>query len=758
MTRREPKAPGFSHGDDVSDEDQRTPEPGISRARSETSQDAGPRRPPVAPRRAQTIEAHGDSRTDYWSWLRDSDNPEVLAHLRAENAYADAELARLDTLRAELFEEIRSRIAETDVSAPTRYGPWWYYDRTEEGLDYPIHCRVPASGSTGSPDASDSRPRLGEEPAGGPAWPGEVVVLDENLLAEGHNYLDVGTMAISPDHSLLAYGVDHSGEEHFTIHVRDLLAGADLADVLEDTSYGLAWSVDSQTLFYTRTDSANRPFQLWRHSLGEASHSDVMVMEEPDERFHMGVGTTKDGAFVVVMLGSKITSEVWLIDASSPHSPPRLVCQRRQGVEYSLEHHSGTLLVLTNDQAPNFRLMAAPVGSSGQHESWTELIAERPEVRLEGFDVFVDALLCAERFDANPRIVLYRLEGDDPFRDPLPPGEMIEVPEDPSSCYPGWNPEISSPVVRFEYSSLATPRTVYELDRRTGVVEVLKRQRVLGDYDPSAYVTERLWVPASGEVMVPVSVVRRRDVILDGSAPCLLYGYGAYEISIDPVFSSLRLSLLDRGFVFAIAHVRGGGELGRRWYEDGKLLAKPHSFEDFVAVARHLVEIGYTSPDRLAARGGSAGGLLMGAVANMAPELFRAIVAEVPFVDCLNTMLDPSLPLTVIEWEEWGNPAADRAVYETMKTYAPYENVRPDRYPDLYVTAGLGDPRVGYFEPAKWVQKLRAANPDNRVIFKVEMDAGHAGPSGRYEAWRDEARVMAFLLDALGAGADRPGS
>jgi oligopeptidase B len=729
--------------------------------------------PPVAKWVPTVIEAHGDKRVDGWAWLRDSSNPEVLEHLLAENAYCEAALAHLSGLREVLFREIKSRIDETDVSAPALKGSWWYYQRVEEGSDYAVHCRVPA-GTPGDVPVPPAEPRPG------PAFPDEQVLLDENLLAEGQTYFDIGSLAISPDHRLLAYGADTSGDERFVLRIRDLSSGEDLAESIEGTSYGLAWSAGSDVLFYTRADAANRPHQVWRHRIGtdpRGPQGDALVLEEPDERFHLGVGNTKDGSLVTVEAHSKVTSEVLLIDARRPEEAPRVVEPRRQDVEYSVEHYHGNLLVLTNDSAPNFRLMACPLDSPGR-DHWRELVPEREEVRLEGIEVVDGALACFERLEGCPRIRVHSLlegghtagegghtagEGGQSagssLAGPLGDGYLLPAGETPSTFYGGANLDMSSPWLRYEYSSLVTPRVVADLPLAqlggeipsAGIeVHVRKRQVVKGGYDPSAYISERLWARAQDGTRVPISTVRRRDIALDGSAPCLLYGYGAYEISIDPVFSSIRLSLLDRGFVFAIAHVRGGGELGRKWYEDGKLLAKPHTFSDFVAVARHLVDQGHTSPDRLVARGGSAGGLLMGSVANLAPELFRAIVAEVPFVDCLTTMLDPTLPLTVIEWEEWGNPAADADVYSVMKSYAPYDNVRPVRYPDMLVTAGLTDPRVGYFEPAKWVQRLRAANPANKALLHVEMDAGHAGPSGRYDAWREEARVLAFVLDAVG--------
>ncbi|MHB8328659.1 MAG: S9 family peptidase [Acidimicrobiales bacterium] len=713
-------------------------------------------RPPAAPRRPTVLEAHGDRRVDEWFWLRDRHDPEVLALLRAENDYTAAASAPLTGLRDRLFDEIRARIVETDLSVGSRKGDWWYFGRTVEGLDYPIHCRLPVHGKGHDPDeppgadASEAASDAGRDAGRADTWPDEQVLLDENELAGGHDYLGVANLAVSPGHSMLAYGVDTTGDERYALHVRDLATGEDLPGEVVGTSYGVAWANDDATFFYTRPDSANRPFQVWRRRIDAPVEEDTLVFEEPDERFHVGVGRTKDGRFVVVELHSKVTSEAHVLPAAHPYEALRLLEPRRQGVEYGVEHHGDHFLLLTNDEAENFRLVSVPdAGASRQH--WREVLPHRPDVRLEGIDVFSGHLACYERHQGSTRIRVLPLSGGaDTFRRPLSEGVLVPSPESPATFWGGSNPEFESSVLRYEYSSLVTPRSVYDLDMDSGRSVLRKRQPVLGGYDPTIYETERLWATSPDGTRVPMSLVRRHDTPLDGTAPCLLYGYGAYEYSIDPVFSSFRLSLLDRGFVFAIAHVRGGGELGRRWYEEGKLLAKPNTFADFVACARHLVEERWTSPSHLVARGGSAGGLLMGAAANLAPELFRAIVAEVPFVDCLTTILDESLPLTVIEWEEWGNPVTEPDVYRAMKAYAPYDNVRPVRYPEILVTAGLEDPRVGYWEPAKWVQRLRAADPGNRVLLKVELDAGHSGPSGRYDAWRDEAFVLAFVLGVTG--------
>ncbi len=708
--------------------------------------------PPVPARRPTRLEAHGDVRVDEWYWLRDRDDPAVLDHLRAENAHTGAATAHTAALQEALYDEIVARIEETDLSVPSRKGPWLYYHRTEEGKQYGIHCRRPAGGA-GADEVL---------PPGSPPPADEQVILDENALAEGHDYFALGNLSVSPDHRWLVYSTDVTGGERYTLRVLDLDSGELSPEAIEDTSYGCAWFDDNATILYVRVDEAMRPHQLWRHRVGGDPAADTLVLEEPDEHFFLGVGRTRDDRFVVCALDSKTTSEVHVLEAGDPDGTFRPLAPRRPGVEYHVEHDragrdgAGRFLVTTNDGAPDFRLLDAPDDPSDP-SSWTEVLPHRPGVRLEGVDAFAGHLVVYERDGGESRArVVDRATGA---------SAPIAQPESPSTVWGAANPEYDSAVVRYEYTSLVTPRSVYDLDMASGERRLRKRQPVLGDFDPTRYRTERRWVAAGDGVEVPVSLVWRADLVgevpgANGPSPCLLYGYGSYEASMDPTFSSIRLSLLDRGFVYAIAHVRGGGELGRRWYEEGKLAAKPHTFSDFVACARALVDTGVTAPDRLVARGGSAGGLLMGAVANAAPDLFRAIVAEVPFVDCLTTMMDPTLPLTVTEWEEWGNPVEDEAIYRVMKSYSPYDNVRatdghgrPVRYPDILATAGLSDPRVGFWEPAKWVARLRAANPDNRVLLRVELDAGHGGPSGRYEAWRDEAFVLAFVLDAVGMGA-----
>ncbi|MDQ3679762.1 MAG: S9 family peptidase [Actinomycetota bacterium] len=682
--------------------------------------------PPSAPRRPTVLTTHEDARGDEWYWFRDRENPEVIAHLEAENAHTRRALAHTEALQDGLYQEIVGRILETDLSVPARKGGWWYYGRTVEGLQYPISCR--RRGSVDGP---------------------EQVMLDQNELAAGHDYLEVANHEVSPDAALLAYATDTDGSERYTLRIRDLDLGKDLTDEVPDTYYGLAWAADNRTLFYTRVDATMRPHQLWRHVVGAPVADDVLVYQEDDDRFYLGVNMTRSERYLLLSLGSKVTTEVHYLAADDPDGRFQVVAPRRQGVEYDVDHHTDPrgdhFLIVTNaDEAPNFKLVQAPVAEPGP-EHWSELVGHRPDVKLDGIDVFADHAVLFERAEGLRRLAVRRLSDGDTH--------VVEQPEAVYTVYPGTNLEFDTRVLRFGYSSLVTPNSVYDYDMLARSRELKKRQPVLGGYDPAEYETGRLWATAPDGEPVPVSVVHRKGLALDGSSPALLYGYGAYEHSVEPVFSSLRVSLLDRGFVFAVGHVRGGGEMGRRWYEDGKLLAKKNSFTDFAACAEHLIEQGYTSPERLVIRGGSAGGLLVGATVNLRPELFRAVVAEVPFVDVLTTICDETLPLTVLEWEEWGNPKADPELYAYIKSYSPYDNVEGRSYPATFVTAGLNDPRVSYWEPAKWIQRLRdRTTGDAPILLKTELGAGHMGPSGRYDAWRDEALVYAFVLDAVDRG------
>lgn len=700
--------------------------------------------PPSAPARPTQLEHDGDVRVDPWFWLRERDEPEVLAHLEAENAYTRAALAHLSDLRGELYDEIVSRVQESDASAPVRRGALEYFTRTVEGLQYGVHCRRPA-GSDALPD-----------PLATPGDPlGEVVVLDENALADGHEYFAVGDLVIDPAQEVAAYSVDTSGGERYDLAFRRLPSeegqtpGVDIGDVVPDVYYGVAWANDGATVFYTRPDETMRPWQVWRHTLGTPTTDDALVYQEDDEHFYVSVDRMRSGRFVAITTASKITTEIRLVDADAPAAAPVVVEPREQGHEYHVEHHSGPggdrLFVLTNSGgAENFALMVTPVTSPGRAH-WQTVLAHRDDTRLEDVDAFATLVVVSERTDAVERLRVLVLADDGTVADE----HHVEMPEPVYSAWLGGNPEYDATTIRYHYTSLVTPSSAFDYDPATRSTHLVKRQLVPG-FDADQYESRREWAVAADGTRVPISIVYRRDRRTGEPSPMLLYGYGSYEVSIDPTFSVSRISLLDRGAVYAIAHIRGGGEMGRRWYEEGKLLEKTNTFTDFVACAEHLVDGGWTAPDRLAARGGSAGGLLMGAVANLRPDLFRVVVAEVPFVDCLTTILDETLPLTVTEWEEWGDPLHDRAVYDYMKSYSPYDNVEAREYPALLVTGGLNDPRVQYWEPAKWVAKLRATKTDaNELVLKMEMGAGHSGPSGRYDAWKDEAFVLAFVLDQL---------
>ena len=696
---------------------------------------------PVAPiPTARPVDStlHGITRTDEYAWLRGKDDPEVLAHLEAENAYTAALTASTVDLQESLFQEIKARIQETDLSVPVKKGPWAYVTRTVEGSQYAIHTRRP-------------RALANDESA-------EVVLLDENVVADGHDYFALGTFDPSPDHQWVAWAIDTNGSEQYELRFRDLVTGEDSAEVVGPVAPGSAWAADSATVFYATLDEVMRPYRLWRHVVGTDQAADVMVFEEPDERFFLGVGVSATDDLLVLTLGSQVTTEVHLLRATAAVDPSArfsVVEPRRHGIEYGVDHHraaDGTerLIIVTNDGCDGFRLMTAPVDTPGAAH-WLDCglhpaTAEPYPLKLDGVDVFIRHLVLHERADALERLRVVELDDHGSIGNV----RVLSMPEPVYSVWSGGNAEFDTHVLRFGYTSPVTPSTVFEEDLVTGARVVLKRQPVLGSFDPEAYVCERVWAPAPDGELVPVSVVRRRDTPVDGTAPLLLYGYGAYEISIDPTFSSLRLSLLDRGFVFAIAHIRGGGERGRRWYLDGKFLVKPTTFSDFIAVADHLAATDYADPHRIVARGGSAGGLLMGAVINARPDRWCAVVAEVPFVDVVNTMLDDTLPLTAIEWDEWGNPT-DPEFYACMSSYAPYENVAAVDHPQVLATGGLNDPRVGFWEPAKWVARLRQRNTGtNRILLKMEMGAGHGGPTGRYSVWRDEAFVLAFILTSVG--------
>jgi oligopeptidase B len=672
--------------------------------------------PPSAKVVPKEISVHGDTRIDNYFWLRERSDPGVVAYLEAENRYTDEVMEPTVALREALYKEILGRIQETDLSVPVRRDDYFYYTRTEEGKAYPIHCR-----RHGSLDAA------------------EEILLDSNFLAEGQKYFRVGNFSVSPDHRLLAYSTDTDGDEAYTIFVKDLASGELLADRIANTYYTLEWANDNRTFFYTVLDEAKRPYRAFRHELGGGA--DALVYQEDDGRFALGLRKTRSRRFIVIELASPLTSEARYLDADDPRGEFRVMLPRRQGVEYDASHHGEHFYIRTNDQAKNFRLMRTPVANPSSVD-WEEVIPARAAVTVEGVDSFEDHMVVYERERGLEKISIRDASGAH--------AHYVEFPEPVYTVAPTGNLEYKTKELRFRYTSLVTPVSIFDYNVETRERVLKKQYEVKGGYDASQYRSERIFAKAPDGVEVPISLVYRAGFEKNGASPLLLYGYGAYGHSIDPVFSSDRLSLLDRGFAFAIGHIRGGADMGEEWHDGGKLLAKKNTFTDFIACAEHLIAERYTSSGRLAIMGGSAGGLLMGAVLNLRPELFHAVIAKVPFVDALNTMLDPTLPLTMSEYEEWGNPA-DKQYYYYIRSYSPYDNVTAREYPTMLVTAGLNDPRVSYWEPAKWVAKLRALKTDeNRLLLKTDMGSGHFGPSGRYEGIKEVAFDYAFLLTVLG--------
>jgi len=711
--------------------------------------------PPLAPRKPRTRIHHGHVFSDPYEWLRDKD-AEVLAYLEAENAYTDAQMAHLADLREALFGEIKARTQETDLSVPSFAAhedgsAYWYYARTVEGSEYPIYCRAPAAERREPPDPDAD-------------IAGEEVLLNANLAAAGHDFFSIGAFSISPDGRLLAYAVDVVGDERFTLQIKDLTTGDLLGDQIEDTAYGVAWA-GNEDVFYTRADQAWRPYVVVRHRVGADPTTDVEVFTEPDERFWVGVGSSRDRRWIVIATSSKLTSECRLLSAADPEGVPRVVAERRTGVEYDVEPAGDRLLIVHNDGAADFALAQAPLDSTSPAD-WSTVLPAEPGVRVLGVDAYASHAVVAVRRNGLTGLHLLPRTEDGSFG----AGSDVVFDEPLYVVDATGDAEYDTPTIRISYGSMLTPESVYDYDLSTAELVLRKRTPVLDDptwgaFRAANYIQERGWATAPDGTAVPLSIVRRADVVLDGTAPAVLYGYGSYELSMDPSFSLSRLSLLDRGIVYAIAHVRGGGELGRRWYEEGKELNKRNTFTDFIACAEFLIEQGYTAPDRLAAQGGSAGGLLMGAIANLAPSTFRAVHAAVPFVDALTTILDPELPLTVTEWEEWGDPLHDADVYAYMRSYSPYENVGDHDYPAILATTSLHDTRVFYVEPAKWVAALRhvAAQRDTagegsgsqsqghnpQVLLKTEMAAGHGGVSGRYHSWRELAFEYAWIIDQI---------
>ncbi len=672
--------------------------------------------PPIAKTVPKTDTQHGDSRTDNYFWMREKSDPEVIAYLEAENAYSDAVLASTKELQETLYGEMKGRIQETDLSVPYRLGNYFYYSRTEEGKQYPIRCR-----KHGSLDAP------------------EEVTLDLNVLAEGHSYLGLGAYTVSDDGNLLAFSTDVTGFRQYTLQVKDLRTGELLPDKVEKT-ISVVWAADNKTLFYTVEDDAKRSHRLYRHTLGSAD-ADTLIYEETDALFRIQAQRSRSKAFLFLTSESSKTTEVRYLPGEQPDTDWTVFRPRETDHRYYVDHHGDHFFVRTDKDAKNFRIVSTPLDAPNE---WTEFIAHDPAITREDMDFFVHHAVISEREGGLEQVRVIELSSR--------VSHKVTYPEPSYTVSLDTNPEVNTEVIRYRYQSQITPASVYDYDMNSQVKTLLKQTPVLGGYDPNLYIAERIEATAADGTRIPISLVYKRGVEKNGNAPLLLYGYGSYGISMPAAFSSNRLSLLDRGVTFAVAHIRGGGDLGEDWREAGKLHVKRNTFTDFIACAEFLIREKYTSPGHLAIQGGSAGGLLMGAVINLRPDLFQAVLSQVPFVDVLNTMLDDTLPLTVGEYLEWGNPNV-KDDYEYMRTYCPYTNIDAKTYPNLLVKTSLNDSQVMYWEAAKYTAKLRAHKTDTHtLLLKTNMGAGHGGSSGRYDALRETAFDYAFLLTQLGIG------
>lgn len=729
-----------------------------------------PLQPPVAARHPHIREFHGRTFVDDYEWMRDKNDPATIAYLEAENAYTEEHTKHLKDLQETIFQEIKSRVKETDLSVPTRQNDSWIFARTEEGKSYTLICRIPAAPGT-TPEAWEPPELTVGQPV-----PGEEVLLDCNELAADHPFFALGGASVTTDGRYLGYLTDTTGDERYTLEVKDLRTGKMLPDRVEGIAPGIQWSPDGEYFFYQKVDAAWRPDSVWRHQMGTDPATDVRVFHEPDERFWVGMGSTRDEKFLSTVVSSKITTESWMLDAATPAGDFTCVRPRETGVEYGLDHVTlpavgdqparELFVVIHNASGPNSSVALADTWELSGLDSLNDLpvlLAHHDDVRIDDVDAFRSHIAVSFRADALPRVGIIPvanrvLNAGETLVDLC--GEMTEltVGEELFSIGLHANPEIDTPLLRVSYGSYITPPTVADYRLSDGEMIIRKQAEVQGGYDRDRYEQIRLWAPARDGEQIPISLVRRRDLVGEEPSPVLLYGYGSYESSNDPGFSVSRLSYLDRGMTLAVAHVRGGGEMGRRWYENGKLAKKVNTFTDFIDCADYLIAQGVTAPELLVANGGSAGGLLMGAVANMAPDRFVAIEADVPFVDPLTSMLMPELPLTVIEWDEWGNPLEDPEIYDVMASYAPYENIKPQKYPAILATTSLNDTRVLYVEPAKWVAKLRAVAgsvTEREILLKTEMDAGHGGVSGRYARWQQTAFELAWMLSQTGSTAVR---
>jgi oligopeptidase B len=649
--------------------------------------------PPVAEKIPRVDTLHGDIRVDNYYWMRNREDTNAINYLKAENAYTEAVMASTKDFQDSMYKEILSRIKETDINVPYRYGDYYYYSRTEEGKDYPIFCRKKG-------------------------------------------------MTISPNQNLLAYSIDTTGAERYTLFVKDLTTGEPYPDIIEDVGYSVEWANDNQTIFYTIRDEANRPFKLFRHKLGTKQADDPLVYHEKDDQYWVGVGKTKNKKYLIMAAGTRGTDEYWYLDATNPTGKFTVIQPRTKDLEYSVDSYGDKFFIVTNDNAINFKLVETPV-SAPSMENWKDVIPAREDVKIDNIDLFKDYMVVWERAKGLVQVQIRNMQNGN--------SHYIECPEPVYSADAGPNPEFDSKLLRLNYVSLITPQSVFDYHMDTKEMELKKEREVLGGYDRTQYKSERIFAPSYDGTEVPISLVYKKDLFKkDGTNPLYLYVYGAYGISMDPYFSTSRLSLLDRGFVFAIGHVRGGGEMGRKWYDDGKKLNKINTFKDVIGCAEHLIAEGYTSKDKLVLSGGSAGGTTVGASMNMRPDLFKVVIAQVPFVDVINTEMDPTIPLTTIEWEEIGDPHQEE-YYRYMLQYSPYDNVQEMDYPTILVTTSLNDPRVAYWEPAKWTAKMRAMKTDDNVLLlKTNMEAGHGGASGRYEYLKEIAFEYVFILNHFG--------
>lgn len=681
---------------------------------SEAQKKAQPPKAKIVPTETKR---HGTVLKDPYAWMRDRENPEVIEYLESENDYMEAITSHTKGFQETLFQEMKSRIKEDDLSVPVRVDNYYYYTRNEEGKQYDIICR-----KKGSLQGT------------------EEIVLDENLLAEGHEYFSLGNYAVSPNHQVVAYLVNYDGNESFALKFRDLTTGKDLHEEVPAVSYDLEWANDNKTVFYTTRDHTHRSYRVHRHVLGTDASKDVLVYEDLDLGNWVSVSKTRSQKYLLILSESSLTSEVRCVLADHPQEDFRVIQPRTENLEYYVNHHGDHFYIVTNDNAQNFKVVKAPVKSPAK-ANWEDYIPHRANVKIDDIDCFEKHIVVYERDQGLEKIQIRDLQSKQ--------NQYLAFDESVYSLSGQWNPNFKTDTFRFGYQSMVTPRSIFEHNLADNSRELLKQTEVLGGYDASRYVCERIWATADDGTKIPISLLYTKGMKKTGDNPFFLYGYGSYGSSVDPSFRSTRFSMVDRGFIYAIAHIRGGGIMGRAWYEDGKFLKKKNTFTDFINCAEHVIAEGYTRKERLAIGGGSAGGLLIGAVVNMRPDLFEAAVAHVPFVDVMNTMLDESIPLTVMEYQEWGNPN-DKEYFDYMRSYSPYDNVKKQAYPNMFVTAGLNDPRVGYWEASKWVAALRQAHQgDQQILFKVNMGQGHGGASGRFDRLREIAEEYSWVMDRL---------